>query len=285
MARAAPEVVFHLAAQSLVRRSYRDPVETYQTNVMGTLHLLEAVRRVASVRAVVVVTTDKCYQNREWVWGYRECDPMGGDDPYSSSKGCAELAAASYRRSFFAAPDAARIATARAGNVIGGGDWADDRLIPDILAAVAREEPVRIRNPGAIRPWQHVLEPLHGYVLLAEALLNRTPGADDGWNFGPPDEEAQPVSWIADHITHAWGNGAHWVRDGDVHPHEATYLKLDASKARLRLGWRPRLDLVTALEWTVAWFRGYREGADPLELTHRDLERYLARPSVHECSA
>ena len=277
VAEAAPEAVFHLAAQPLVRASYEDPVETYATNVMGTVHLLEAVRAAPSVKAAVIVTTDKCYQNREWLWGYREDEAMGGDDPYSASKGCAELVAASYRRSFFRGPEAAGIATARAGNVIGGGDWARDRLVPDILAAVRRGESVRIRYPGAIRPWQHVLEPLYGYMLLAEALLEGRAEAADAWNFGPDDRDARPVSWIADRVTETWGQDASWMREPGEHPHEAGLLKLDSSKARVRLGWMPRLDLASALEWTVAWHRNHADGGNAREQTLRDIERYEER--------
>lgn len=274
VAEAAPDVVFHLAAQPLVRASYEDPVETYTTNVMGTVHLLEAIRSVSSVQAAVLITTDKCYRNNEWVWGYREDEPMGGDDPYSASKGCSELVAASYRRSFFSGPDAARVATVRAGNVIGGGDWARDRLLPDILAAFQREEPVQIRYPGAIRPWQHVLEPLYGYLLVAEALLAGQAGADSAWNFGPEDRDARPVSWIVDRMSRSWGEGAAWQQDGDDHPHEAGTLKLDSSKARAGLGWEPRLDLATALDWIVAWHRNFVQGGSARDFTQRDIEEY-----------
>lgn len=257
-----PEIVFHLAAQPLVRHSYVDPVGTYSTNVMGTVHLFEAVRKTAGVRAVVNVTSDKCYDNKEWVWGYRENEPMGGYDPYSNSKGCAELVTAAYRSSFFQPPTinyqpSAAIASARAGNVIGGGDWAKDRLVPDILRAIEKNMPVVIRNPHSIRPWQHVLEPLSGYLLLAQQLYEEGPSYAEGWNFGPADEDAKPVSWIAENMTRVWGNGASWTLDGAEHPHEAHYLKLDCSKARMRLGWQPRWGLEQALEMIVSWHKAY----------------------------
>lgn len=278
MAAAAPDIVFHLAAQPLVRRSYADPRETYETNVMGTVNLLEAVRHTPSVRAAVIVTSDKCYENREWVWGYRENEPMGGHDPYSNSKGCAELVTAAMRDSFFSAhaegQHKAAIASARAGNVIGGGDWAEDRLIPDIVRAIAAGRPANIRNPDAIRPWQHVLEPLAGYLLLAERL--HTQGADfaSGWNFGPSDDETQTVRWICDHMVQHWGQGAAWQQDGGSHPHEATYLKLDSSKARMQLGWRPRLTLAECLDWLVDWYRAHAAGQNMRALTIQQINEY-----------
>lgn len=278
MAEAAPEIVIHMAAQPLVRRSYVDPVETYSTNVMGTVNLLEAVRKAPSVRAVINVTTDKCYENREWVWGYRESDPMGGHDPYSSSKGCAELVTAAYRASYFnpTAHEArgAALASARAGNVIGGGDWAPDRLIPDILAAFAQKRPVVIRHPNAIRPWQHVLEPLRGYLTLAERLVQGGPAYAEGWNFGPRDEDAQPVSWLVEQLRAMWGTGAAWKVDGGAHPHEAGYLKLDISKARARLDWHPTLGLSEALRWVVDWSRASRDGADLRAYTLGQIANY-----------
>jgi CDP-glucose 4,6-dehydratase len=277
MQRAAPDIVFHLAAQPLVRASYRDPVETYATNVMGTVHLLEAVRQIDSVRAVVVVTTDKCYDNREWEWGYRENDPLGGYDPYSSSKAAAELVTAAYRNSFFLPPEVASVASARAGNVIGGGDWAEDRLIPDIVRAVSGGAPVRIRNPNAIRPWQHVVEPLAGYLQLAQRLYSDGAGFAQAWNFGPEDRDARTVGWIARHVTELWGDGASWVVDEGEHPHEANFLKLDISKARQRLGWAPRLDLETALEWTTDWYRSFAQGADMRNETLEQIANYESR--------
>lgn len=273
-----PEIVIHMAAQALVRRSYANPIETYSTNVMGTVHLLEAARLAGSVRAIINVTSDKCYENREWVWGYRESEPMGGYDPYSNSKGCAELVTASYRASFFNpnvyAEHGVALASARAGNVIGGGDWAEDRLIPDIMRAIVQGKPVNIRNPNAIRPWQHVLEPLSGYLLLAQKLYEDGAAYSDGWNFGPNDEDAKPVSWIVDRLTKIWGEGASWVLDGGNHPHEAHYLKLDCSKAKAHLGWYPRWHLEKSLEAIVEWNRAYRGGRDMHEVTLRQIAAF-----------
>ena len=276
---AAPEVVIHMAAQPLVRRSYIDPVETYSTNVMGTVNLLEAVRQTRSVRAVVNVTTDKCYENKEWVWGYRENEPMGGYDPYSSSKGCAELVTAAYRNSFFNANKFAEhkvaLATARAGNVIGGGDWAQDRLIPDILRAIQAGEPVPIRSPHATRPWQHVLEPLSGYLTLAEKLADEA-GSQlaEGWNFGPHDEDAKPVQWIVEKLVANWGKQASWQLQGGQHTHEANYLKLDISKAMARLNWAPQWRLDAALEHILVWHQAYLRSADMRELTLQQINAY-----------
>jgi CDP-glucose 4,6-dehydratase len=261
MRQGAPDIVIHMAAQPLVRRSYVDPVETYSTNVMGTVNLLEAVRQTSSVRAVVNVTTDKCYENKEWVWGYRENEPMGGFDPYSSSKGCAELVTAAYRNSFFNlakhSEHQVALATARAGNVIGGGDWADDRLIPDILRAIESGQSVNIRNPHATRPWQHVLEPLSGYLALAEKLHTEGPAFAEAFNFGPAEEDAKPVQWIVEQLTQSWGEGASWHLDGGIHPHEAHYLKLDCSKARAMLGWQPRWHLGNALQAIIVWHKAH----------------------------
>jgi len=275
-----PEIVIHMAAQPLVRYSYVEPVETYSTNVMGTVNLLEAVRSTPSVKAVVNVTTDKCYENREWAWGYRENEPMGGFDPYSSSKGCAELVTAAYRNSFFNASTfndkhSTAIASARAGNVIGGGDWAEDRLIPDIMRAISDNNPVRIRNPHAIRPWQHVLEPLSGYLLLAQKLYEEGPAYAEGWNFGPNDEDAKPVQWIVERLTQSWGEGASWQLDGGDHPHEAHYLKLDCSKAKAALNWHPRWHLDEALVKIVDWQRNYLDGADMKAVTLEQIDIYL----------
>ena len=270
-----PEIVFHLAAQALVRASYEDPVGTYSANVMGTVHVLEAVRHTPGVRAVVVVTSDKCYENREWVWGYRESEPMGGRDPYSNSKGCAELVTAAYRSSYFSAAGSAAVASARAGNVIGGGDWAADRIVPDIVRAAIAGDPVRIRNPNATRPWQHVLEPLSGYLQLAESLCNAPAEHSEGWNFGPTDEDAVPVGQIVSTVSRLWGPAARWVADKGPHPHEAHFLKLDSSKARSRLGWRPRLGLASALEWTVEWYKTQAQGGDARALTLAQIERYM----------
>lgn len=258
---AKPDIVIHMAAQPLVRRSYIDPVETYSTNIMGTVNLLEAVRKTPSVRSVVNITSDKCYENMEWTWGYRENESMGGFDPYSSSKGCAELVTAAYRDSFFNSVKhcghQVAIATARAGNVIGGGDWAQDRLIPDILRAIEADKSVKIRYPHAIRPWQHVLEPLSGYLALAEKLY--TDGADfaEAFNFGPTEEDAMPVQWIVEQLTQTWGNGASWHLEGGTHPHEAHYLKLDCSKARAKLGWTSRWHLRQALQAVLDWHKAY----------------------------
>lgn len=263
---AKPEIVFHLAAQPLVRDSYKIPVETYSTNVMGTVHLLEAVRRCPSVKAVVNVTTDKCYENREWDWGYRENDRLGGFDPYSNSKACSELVTAAYRSSYFNPADykthGVAIATARAGNVIGGGDWAADRLVPDIIRSLLAGEPVRIRNPYAIRPWQHVLEPLAGYLELAHRLYNNGVEYGEGWNFGPADDDAQPVEWIVNRMCELWGNGARYEIDEGEHPHEAHYLKLDFSKSRMRLGWQPQWNLEKALQSILKWVDLYSSGGD-----------------------
>ena len=271
-----PEVVFHMAAQPLVRLSYEDPVETYSTNVLGTVHLLQAARSIDSVRAVVVITSDKCYLNQEWAWGYRENEPMGGDDPYSSSKGCAELVTASFRKSFFSDPASAGVASVRAGNVIGGGDWARDRLVPDIMTAIRQGEPVQIRYPHAVRPWQHVLEPLRGYLLLAERLHASHEWAD-GWNFGPRDGDSRPVGWIADTLTKAWGRGARWETDDARHPHENTYLKLDSTRAHQLLEWNPCLSLEDALRWIVEWYQALDRDADMRAQTLADVERYEQR--------
>jgi len=258
---ARPEIVLHLAAQPLVHAGYDDPAGTYRTNVMGTVHLLDAVRAVAGIKAVVNVTTDKCYENREWVWSYREVDRLGGHDPYSNSKACSELVTASFRDSFF--PPArygqhgVAVASARAGNVIGGGDWGRDRLLPDIFRAIESGSAVKIRRPDAIRPWQHVLEPLAGYLQLAQRLFEKGAAYAEAWNFGPHDDDAKPVRWIAGELTRLWGDGSRWEIDGQQYPHEAHYLKLSHAKALSRLDWRPRLHLADALEWTVRWHRAY----------------------------
>jgi CDP-glucose 4,6-dehydratase len=278
-----PEIVIHMAAQPLVRYSYQNPVETYSTNVMGTVHLLEAVRNTPGVKAVVNITTDKCYENREWVWGYRENEPMGGLDPYSNSKGCAELVSAAYRSSFFNADNYAQhgvaTATVRAGNVIGGGDWAQDRLIPDVLAAFEQGRKVDIRNPNAIRPWQHVMEPLRGYLTLAEQLFEHGPSFCEGWNFGPNDEDAKPVGWIVEQMAALWGNDAQWQVDTGEHPHEAQYLKLDISKARSRLDWHPALRLQDALALIIDWSKQRAAGANMRQLTLSQLLAYQALTS------
>ena len=273
-----PEIVIHMAAQPLVRYSYQNPVETYFTNVMGTVHLLEAVRNTSGIKAVVNITTDKCYENREWVWGYRENEPMGGFDPYSSSKGCAELVSSAYRTSFFNANNYAQhgvaTATVRAGNVIGGGDWAQDRLIPDTLAAFEQGRRVDIRNPYAIRPWQHVMEPLRGYLTLAEQLFEHGPSFGESWNFGPNDEDAKPVGWVVEQIAALWGTDSQWHIDNGEHPHEAHFLKLDISKARSRLDWHPALRLKEALALIVDWSKQRSAGANMRQLTLDQLRTY-----------
>lgn len=278
MATCQPEIVIHMAAQPLVRYSYQSPVETYSTNVMGTVNLLEAVRHAGSVKAVVNITSDKCYDNREWIWGYRENEPMGGYDPYSSSKGCAELVASAYRNSYFNPNEFGRhgvaLASVRAGNVIGGGDWAEDRLIPDFMRAITQGKAVHIRNPHAIRPWQHVLEPLAGYLMLTQRLWESGEIYGEGWNFGPNDEDAKPVSWIVEQLTKKWGEGACWVMDDGDHPHEANYLKLDCSKAKARLDWQPRWHLEDALRAIVDWHHAYRSGEEMREVTLSQIRTY-----------
>lgn len=251
-----PEIIIHNAAQPLVRRSYRHPVETYATNVMGTVHVLEAARHTPSVRAIVVVTSDKCYDNREWVWGYRESDAMGGHDPYSSSKGAAELVIVGYRRSFFSHNGSAGVASARAGNVIGGGDWSEDRLVPDIARGISSGTAVVLRRPQSIRPWQHVLEPVRGYLLLAKRLCESR-GYAEAWNFGPQDKDAVSVADLAQRMIALWGKGEVKIEADPQAVHEAQYLRLSCDKARTELGWRPALTLDDALDWTVEWYRNY----------------------------
>jgi CDP-glucose 4,6-dehydratase len=274
-----PEIVFHMAAQPLVRLSYEEPVETFQINVMGTVHLLEAVRESRSCRVVVVVTSDKCYENKEWTWGYRESEPMGGFDPYSGSKGCAELVTAAYRRSYFQGGkgSSAAVATARAGNVIGGGDFAKDRLIPDLMAAIRQRAPLKIRYPNAIRPWQHVLEPLSGYLLLAEKLWNGGNAYTDGWNFGPSLDDTRPVRWIVEKLSELWGGGVSWEIASDPGPHEAHFLTLDSSKARMTLGWKPRWVLGQALEAVVAWNKAYERQESLRDVVLQKIASYEAR--------
>lgn len=272
MQAARPDIVFHLAAQPLVRYSYVAPAETYAVNVIGTVNLLEAVRVTPSVRAVINVTTDKCYENREWVWGYREGEALGGHDPYSSSKACSELVTAAYRRSFFDAAGVA-VASARAGNVIGGGDWAADRLLPDFLRAADKGVALLIRSPEAIRPWQHVLEPLHGYLLLAERLFGARADFAEAWNFGPADEDARSVRWIVERLVGATP-GAGWTCDTASQPHEASHLKLDSSKARARLDWLPRWRLATALDKTLEWHTAWRRGQDMHTVTVAQIAEY-----------
>jgi CDP-glucose 4,6-dehydratase len=278
MQEAQPEIVIHMAAQALVRHSYAHPVETYAVNVMGLVNLFEAVRATRGIRAVLNVTSDKCYENREWPWGYRENEALGGYDPYSNSKACAELVTAGYRSSYFNPDNYAEhgvaLASARAGNVIGGGDWAQDRLIPDMVRAIGRGQPVLIRNPGSIRPWQHVLEPLSGYLTLAERLFTHGAPFAQGFNFGPHDGDARPVNWIVERLCQEWGGGAAWAIDGTPQPHEATYLKLDCSKAKSQLGWQPRWHLGQAIDRIVAWHKAHAGGADMRALTLEQVKAY-----------
>lgn len=274
-----PDIVIHMAAQPLVRYSYQEPVETFATNVMGTVHVLEAARQVGTVKVIVNVTTDKCYENKEWVWSYREDEPMGGHDPYSNSKGCSELVTSAYRRSFFQKSGIA-LASARAGNVIGGGDWATDRLVPDILRALEKSQPVAIRNPNAIRPWQHVLEPLSGYLMLAERLYADGQAFAEGWNFGPHDEDARQVQWIVEHMVQIWGDGSRWQLDGSIHPHEANHLKLDISKAKTKLDWQPRWNLPTALASVVDWHRHWLAKEDVQSKCLRQISDYQRKHSL-----
>jgi CDP-glucose 4,6-dehydratase len=273
-----PEIVFHLAAQSLVRYSYKNPVETFETNVMGTINVFEACRQTESVRAIVNITSDKCYENREWVWGYRENDPMGGHDPYSASKGCAEIVTNSYRNSFFNLNEYGRshdilLASARAGNVIGGGDWSEDRLIPDIMKAVSKNERVIIRNPNAVRPWQHVLEPLSGYLMLGQKLLEGKKEFAEGWNFGPDDESNINVINVVENIKQSWNKIEYEIREDANNPHEAGLLKLDCSKARSRLEWKPVWDIEKTIEMTTKWYKEFYENGKLL--SWKDLNEYI----------
>jgi CDP-glucose 4,6-dehydratase len=271
-----PEIVFHLAAQALVRRGYQQPVATFDVNVVGTACLLEAVRQAGGVRAVVVVTSDKCYQNTENSAAHKETDTLGGDDPYSSSKACAEMVVAAYRSSYcnFSSPNGLAMASVRAGNVIGGGDWAADRLLPDIMRAIIERRPVSIRNPHAIRPWQHVLEPLGGYILLAERLCQKGAEFAGAWNFGPCEQDAKPVEAVVRRVVELWGDGASWALDSNQHPHERKILKLDCTKAQQHLGWRPRWPLDRALEATVAWYKACLRGENLRDLVLDQVESY-----------
>lgn len=277
VAAARPELVFHLAAQPLVRYSYEYPVETYATNVMGTVHVLEACRHVEGVQAAVCVTTDKCYENREQLWPYRECDPMGGHDPYSSSKGAAELAISAYRRSYPAGP---AIASVRAGNVIGGGDWARDRLVPDLIRALLSGKRPMIRNPDSIRPWQHVLDALSGYLLVAERLMEGDEAAAAAWNFGPSEDDAQPVRWVVEQMLANWGAEG-WDQPNQPQPHEANLLKLDCSKARSELGWRPALSLESALAKVVEWHSAVHNGDDARAVSISQIDAFRGENQEH----
>jgi len=270
----SPDILIHMAAQPLVRLSYQEPVDTYTTNVIGTVNVLEAARKCSALKAIVSVTTDKCYENKEWDWGYRESEPMGGHDPYSSSKGCAELVTSAYRRSFFSSEGTASLASVRAGNVIGGGDWAEDRLIPDILRAFEKSEPVVIRNPLSTRPWQHVLEPLSGYLVLAQELYLNGDEFAEGWNFGPKDEDCKPVSWILDKMVESWGGNASWSLDKENNPHEAGFLKLDCSKAASRLKWKPKWNLQLTLKSIVDWHQVYSNGGDIKNQCLKEINTY-----------
>lgn len=286
IAECRPEVIIHMAAQTVVSRGYADPIETYSTNVMGTVHLFEALRQLEHPCAVVNVTSDKCYENNEWVWAYRENERMGGHDPYSNSKGCAELVTSAFRDSYFSPETFDRhgvaLASARAGNVIGGGDWTANQLIPDLMRAFLGGRPCLIRNPLATRPWEFVLEPLRGYLMLAEALVRDPKSFASGWNFGPAEDDAKPVSWIADRLVQSWGRGAHWTLDEAAHPHEAHLLKLDASKAKIYLKWRPVLPLDQALDWIVQWYRAFQEHGDLRQLTQSQIQQYEALTSPAE---
>lgn len=284
---ASPEIIIHMAAQPLVRESYKNPVETYAVNVMGTVNLLEAVRACKGVKAVVNVTTDKCYDNKEWVWGYRENEPLGGYDPYSSSKACSEIVTAAYRSSFFNPEKynhhGVAVATARAGNVIGGGDWAADRLIPDCVRAVLGGKKIEVRNPKSVRPWQHVLEPLSGYLLLAKKLVEKGPRFVGAWNFGPHDDDARPVQWIVETLCSIWGDEASYALDSGEHPHEANYLKLDWSKARAELEWRPRWNLEKAIRKTVEWTQSYQRREDVRAVCLRQIKEYAKEKTEMIC--
>ncbi|WP_419419977.1 CDP-glucose 4,6-dehydratase [Legionella sp. D16C41] len=269
-----PEIVIHMAAQPLVRASYQIPIETYATNVLGTVHVLEAARQVGSVKTIVNITTDKCYENQEWHWGYRENDKLGGYDPYSNSKACAELVTNAYRSSYFN-DTGIGLASARAGNVIGGGDWAEDRLIPDIMRACIKQNPILIRNPHSIRPWQHVLEPLYGYLLLAEKLHKDPACFAQGWNFGPNEADAKPVDWIVDFIVRHWGQQASWYLDDKKHLHEATYLKLDCSKAKSQLNWQPQWTLEKGLLETISWYQAFQASENMRTKTVNQILSFL----------
>lgn len=273
-----PEIIIHMAAQSLVRRSYSEPLETFSVNVMGTVNVLEAARKSDSVRVVLVVTSDKCYENKHWIWPYRETEGLGGHDPYSSSKGCAELVCASYRSSFFSGTKSdivPVVATARAGNVIGGGDWAEDRLVPDTVRAFIQDQPVLIRNPTAVRPWQHVLDPLNGYLMLAERLWTDGAAFAEAWNFGPSVSDGRPVGWVVDRMARLWGDGARWQEDAGAHPWEALLLNLDSSKARHLLGWSTRLTIEETLERTVEWYKAYQEKQNMRDVTEAEIHSFV----------
>lgn len=278
MDQASPEIIFHMAAQPLVRYSYHHPVETYATNVMGTVHVLEAARYQPRLKSIVSITSDKCYENKEWPWGYRENEPMGGYDPYSNSKGCAELISAAYRSSFMNPLNYEKhgigLATARAGNVIGGGDWSEDRLVPDIIRAIVNGQSVKIRNPLAIRPWQHVLEPISGYMLLAEKLFLSEGRFAEAWNFGPNDHDAKNVEWITQQLVNTWGDGASFYIEADNTHHEANYLKLDCSKAKMSLDWQPKWDALETIRRISLWHKAHLAGSDMREYCLSEIRDY-----------
>lgn len=275
---ARPEIIIHMAAQSLVIESYNNPVETYSVNVMGTINLFETIRKTKGIKAVVNITTDKCYENREWYWGYRENEPLGGYDPYANSKACSELVTSAYRNSFFNPKDyyahGVGLASARAGNVIGGGDWATDRLIPDCIRALLAKKKILIRNPDAIRPWQHVLEPLSGYLVLAQKLYENGPRFSEAWNFGPDDTDARTVEWIVQTICEKWGQNAAYEIDKGEHPHEAHYLKLDCSKAKSELGWYPWWNLEKAIDKVIEWTKAYKNKQNIKEVCLKQIDEY-----------
>jgi CDP-glucose 4,6-dehydratase len=277
MSETSPDIVIHMAAQPLVRYSYVNPIETYATNVMGTVHVLDSTRSLDSIRATLVITTDKCYENKEWVWGYRENEPMGGFDPYSNSKGCAELITSAYRQSYFSSADSNnKVASARAGNVIGGGDWSEDRLIPDAIKAFEANQPLMIRNPLATRPWQHVLEPLSGYLILAQALYSHGASFASGWNFGPRDEDNRSVKDVADLLIAQWGGKATWEKEGSEQPHEANLLKLDCSKASSQLSWTPKWNLEIAIEKIAQWQKAYQAKKNMQEVSLAQINQYMS---------
>ena len=277
---AQPEVVLHLAAQALVRASYADPIQTFSSNIMGTVNMLEAGRACPSLRSMIIVTSDKCYENREWHWGYRENEAMGGRDPYSSSKGCAELVTAAFYSSFYQQTGNIGLASARAGNVIGGGDWAQDRLVPDLMRSFIAGKKTLIRNATSIRPWQHVLEPLSGYLELARHAFLKPAAVTGGWNFGPADSNAKPAGILADLLVQRWGGDAGWERDSAPQPHEANLLKLDSSKARNLLGWHARLNFGATLDWVSEWYKAFANGSDMKTVTERQIDQYMALPSL-----
>ncbi len=270
----SPDILIHMAAQPLVRLSYKQPIDTYTTNVIGTANVLEAARKCLNLKSIVSVTSDKCYENKEWEWGYRENESMGGYDPYSSSKGCAELITSAYRRSFFSSRNSASIASARAGNVIGGGDWAEDRLVPDILKSFQLSEPVIIRNPISTRPWQHVLEPLSGYLVLAQELFQNGDDFAEAWNFGPNDEDCKPVSWVLEKMVSLWGDGGSWKIDKNNNPHEAGFLKLDCSKSLKRLKWVPKWNLQYTLKSIIDWHKAYLNNGDLKKQCLMEISNY-----------